>query len=53
MRAGLLRPRGKAVHFAQPVFSLGHAKVDLNKAGALAAGLEDRDTVVAGKRTHI
>ena len=51
-RAGLQRPRSEAPPFEQPVFSLGRAKVDLTKAGALAADLEDRDTVAAGKRTR-
>jgi hypothetical protein len=52
VRAGLQRPRGKVPPFEQPVFSLGRAKVDLTKATALAADLEDRDTVAAGKRTR-
>jgi hypothetical protein len=52
VRAGLLRPRSKAPPFEQPVFSLGRAKVDLTKAGALAADLEDRDTAAAGKRAR-
>ena len=29
--------------FKQPVFSMGRVKVDLTKAGALAANLEDND----------
>ena len=52
VRAGLQRPRSKAPPFEQPVFSLGRAKVDLTKAGALAADLEDRRTVAAGTRTR-
>lgn len=35
--------------FKQPVFSLGRSQVDLTKATALAADLEDRDTIAAGK----
>jgi hypothetical protein len=38
--------------FKQPVFSLGRAKVDLTKAGALSADLEDRDIVAASRRTR-
>ena len=33
--------------FTQATFSLGSAKVDLTKAGALSADLEDRDTLRA------
>jgi hypothetical protein len=35
--------------FKQPAFCLGRAKVDLTKAGALSADLEDRDNIAAGK----
>jgi len=45
VRAGLGRPAARAPAFKQPVFSLGHAKVDLSKAGALAADLEDAGIV--------
>jgi len=45
VRAGLGRPAPRAPAFKQPVFSLGRAKVDLTKAGALAADLEDAETV--------
>lgn len=50
VRTGLQGPATSVVPFQQPVFSLGRAKVDLTKSGALAADLEDRDTVAAGKR---
>ena len=50
VRAGLQRPRSKAPPFEQPVFSLGRARVDLTKASALAADLEDQATVASGKR---
>ncbi len=33
--------------FTQATFPLGSAKVDLTKAGALSADLEDRDTLRA------
>lgn len=52
VRSGLARSGAKAVPFKQPVFSLGRAKVDLTKAGALAAELEDRHTVAAGTQTR-
>jgi hypothetical protein len=52
VRAGLQHTQKTAPPFEQPVFSLGQAKVDLVKAGVLAADLEDRDTVAAAKRTH-
>lgn len=46
VRAGLQRGGGGAPQpFRQPVFPLGRAKVDLTHAGALAAELEDRDTL--------
>lgn len=47
VRAGLQRPARTAAPFKQPVFSLGRAKVDLTKAAALAADLEDQDTIAA------
>ncbi len=43
VRAGLGRGSAKAPAFKQPVFSLGRAKVDLTKAGALASELEDQE----------
>ena len=52
VRSGLQKPLGTAPPFKQPVFSLGRAKVDLTKAGALAADLEDRDTIATGKRAR-
>jgi hypothetical protein len=51
VRAGLGRPAARAPAFKQPVFSLGRAKVDLRKAGALAADLEDADTLVKASAT--
>ena len=36
--------------FKQLVFSMGRAKVDLTKATALAAELEDQDLIAANKR---
>lgn len=42
VRAGLGRATAKAPVFKQPVFALGRVKVDLTKAGALAADLEDQ-----------
>jgi hypothetical protein len=41
VRAGLGQPATRAPSFKQPVFPLGRAKVDLTKAGALAADMED------------
>jgi hypothetical protein len=35
--------------FKQRVFSLGRAKVDLTKAGALAADLEDQDKLAKAR----
>lgn len=52
VRAGLQRPRAKTAPFRQPVFSLGRAKVDLTQAAALAAELEDRDTIEAARRAR-
>ena len=45
VRAGLQRPSVPVPPFEQRVFSLGRAKVDLTKAGALAAELEDQDRI--------
>jgi hypothetical protein len=44
VRAGLGPAGTRAPAFKQRVFSLGRAKVDLTKAGALAADLEDAET---------
>ena len=52
VRVGLQGREVAVPPFKQAVFSLGRAKVDLTKAGALAADLEDRDTVVVAKRTR-
>ena len=43
VRAGLGQSAARAPAFKQRVFSLGRAKVDLTKAGALAAELEDAE----------
>jgi hypothetical protein len=43
VRAGLKRPPARVPPFKQRVFSLGKPKVDLTKAGALAAELEDQE----------
>jgi hypothetical protein len=43
VRAGLKRPPARVPPFKQRAFSLGKPKVDLTKAGALAAGLEDQE----------
>lgn len=43
VRAGLTRPSARVTPFKQRVFSLGRAKVDLIKAGALASDLEDAE----------
>ena len=47
VRVGLQGTAGAAPPFKQPVFSLGRAKLDLTKAGALTADLEDQDTIAA------
>jgi hypothetical protein len=52
VRAGLQSPAGKALPFKQPVFSLGRVKVDLTKAGALAADLEERAVIETAKRAR-
>jgi hypothetical protein len=43
VRSGLKRPAARAQPFKQRVFSLGRPKVDLTKAGALAAELENQE----------
>ncbi len=50
VRAGLGRPAGRAPAFKQRVFSLGRPKVDLTKAGALAAELEDQEIIAKARR---
>ena len=40
VRVGLKGPTPAAEPFKQPVFSMGRAKIDLIKAGALAADLD-------------
>lgn len=50
VRAGLGRPAARVPPFKQRVFSLGRAKVDLTKAGALAAELEDQE--ITAKTGH-
>jgi hypothetical protein len=49
VRAGLKRPPARAPAFKQRVFSLGKPKVDLTKAGALAAELEDQEIVAKAR----
>jgi hypothetical protein len=49
VRAGLKRPAVRAQPFKQRVFSLGRAKVDLTKAGALAADLEDQEIIAKAR----
>ena len=50
VRIGLKGTALAPVPFKQPVFSMGRAKVDLTKAGALAADLEDGDTLAKATR---
>ena len=50
LRAGLQRPTGRAAPFKQRVFSLGRPKVDLTKAAALAAELEDQEILAKAVR---
>lgn len=50
LRAGLKRPAARTRPFKQRVFSLGRPRVDLTKAGALAAELEDLEVVAKGRR---
>jgi hypothetical protein len=45
VRAGLKRPPARVPPFKQQVFSLGKPRVDLTKAGALAAELEDQEII--------
>jgi hypothetical protein len=49
VRAGLKRPAARVPPFKQRVFSLGRPKVDLTKAGALAAELEDQEIMVKAR----
>lgn len=49
VRAGLKRPSARVPPFKQRVFSLGRPKVDLTKAGALAAELEDQDIMAKAR----
>jgi hypothetical protein len=50
VRAGLKRPAARAhPPFKQRVFSLGRPKVDLTKAGALAADLEDQEIIAKAR----
>ncbi len=50
LRAGLGQPAGRAPAFKQRVFSLGRCKVDLTKAGVLAAELEDQEIIAKARR---
>lgn len=50
VRAGLGRPAARVSPFKQRVFSLGRPKVDLTKAGALAAELEDQEIIAKAGR---
>ena len=50
VRAGLKRPAPRVVPFRQRVFHLGRPIVDLTKAGALAAELEDLDLIAKAQR---
>lgn len=49
VRAGLKRPAARVPPFKQRVFSLGRPKVDLTKAGALAAELEDQEILAKAR----
>ncbi len=49
VRAGLKRPAERVPAFKQQVFSLGRPKVDLTKAGALAAEFEDQDIMAKAR----
>ncbi|MEQ1805386.1 MAG: hypothetical protein ABL900_08410 [Burkholderiaceae bacterium] len=51
VRAGLQRPASRVPPFKQRVFSLGRTKVDLTKAGALAAELEDQEILAKARRS--
>ena len=48
VRAGLKQRPARVPPFKQRVFSLGKPKVDLTKAGALAAELEDLEVIAKG-----
>jgi hypothetical protein len=50
VRAGLGQNPARAPAFKQRVFSLGRAKVDLTKAGALADELEDAQAAAKMRR---
>jgi len=50
VRAGLGQPATRAPSFKQPVFPLGRAKVDLTKAGALVADMDDAATLAKARR---
>jgi hypothetical protein len=50
LRAGLKRPPARVPPFKQRVFSLGKPKVDLTKAAALAAELEDLEVIAKMRR---
>ena len=52
VRAGLASNPAPASPFKHRVFSLGLAKVDLQKAGALAGELEDESTIARYLATH-
>ena len=49
VRAGLGQAATRAPSFKQPVFPLGRAKVDLTKAGALAADMDDAATLAKAR----
>jgi hypothetical protein len=49
VRAGLNRPAARVPPFKQRVFSLGRPKVDLTKAGAIAAELEDQEVIAKAR----
>ena len=50
VRAGLTRSSARVPPFRQRVFSLGRPKIDLIKAGALAAELEDQEIIAKSRR---
>jgi len=52
VRAGLNRPAARVPPFKQRVFSLGRPKVDLTKAGAIAAELEDQEIIAKARPGH-
>jgi hypothetical protein len=51
-RAGLASDPAPASPFEQRVFSLKHARVELQKAGALAGELEDESTIARYLAAH-